>query len=253
MRQKYLIANWKMNLGLNESKELAQNIIAKYSKKTGINVVIAPQLPTLTSLSQELKNSQISLAAQNSAIKSEGAYTGETSPALLKEIGCDYCIIGHSERRNIFKETVEEVAEKFFLLQENQITPILCVGENLQQRKNNQLSQVLKTQISPILKHSNKVKNFILAYEPVWAIGTGLSANLDQIAESFREIMQILTEYLTQEKANQIITLYGGSVKSINAEEILSIPQVDGLLIGGASLKLGEFLDIIQISEKLFS
>ncbi len=245
MKKIYIIANWKMNLTLAENQKLAQNLKQNYQPVKKIELVLAPQFPALPVLSEILKDSTIALAAQNSGFETKGAYTGEISPILLKELGCRYCIIGHSERRHIFKETVEMIAKKFFVLCSLDIIPIFCVGETLEEREQNQLQTVIKEQLQPILEKSETLGNtpLIIAYEPVWAIGTGLTADKEQIAE----VLSFIYNHLVGKfETNTTAILYGGSVKPTNAAEILSIDHVDGLLVGGASLIVEDFLAIIE-------
>ena len=213
-----------------------------------IEVVLAPQFPALSFVAEILKNSPIELAAQNSCFETKGAYTGETSPVLLKELGCRYCIIGHSERRHIFKESDEMIGKKFFTLSSLGIIPIFCVGETLEQREQNQLQTVIERQLQPILEKAETLENtpLVIAYEPVWAIGTGLTANQEQVAEVHFFIYSHLAKKVGKSIADKTAILYGGSVKPTNATEILSIDYVNGLLVGGASLIAEDFFAIIN-------
>ena len=241
----YIVGNWKMNLLVTEAEALVQKIIQNYQVKESQSLIIAPQFPMLFLLQSLLKNTKIKLSAQNCAAEKTGAFTGEVSCLLLKET-CQYCIIGHSERRNIFQETNLEIAKKFFLLQELGIIPIFCVGENIYQRENKQVKKVLTEQIKPILETKNK--SFLIAYEPVWAIGTGKVANSEQISEVHLFIYELLTKASLNFKSIPI--LYGGSVQSKNASLLMKIKHLHGLLIGGASLNAAEFLKIAQIAQK---
>ena len=234
----YIVGNWKMNLSYQETIRLTQTLATNYQPKNTQELVIAPQFPMLQPIASILQNSSIKISGQNCASKNSGAYTGEVSVSLLQEF-CDYCIIGHSERRNIFKENIRQVAKKFFLLQEINIVPIFCVGETLAQRKAGRLKKVLKEQLQPILKTNNE--NFLVAYEPVWAIGTGEIASTKQISE----VHNFLWAVLTKEKKTVPI-LYGGSVKAQNSAELLTIDKLHGLLVGGASLQAEEFLAIAK-------
>lgn len=238
IKKTYIIGNWKMNLSYQETIRLAQNLTANYQQKQNQELVIAPQFPMLQSIASLLQNSPIKISAQNCASQNSGAYTGEVSVSLLQEF-CNYCIIGHSERRNIFKESVSEVAEKFFLLQKTGIVPIFCVGETLEQRKAGKLEELLKEQLQPILKTTNE--NFLVAYEPVWAIGTGEIASVKQISQ----VHNFLWDLLTKEK-KKVPILYGGSVNSQNSAELLGIDKLHGLLVGGASLRAQDFLAITK-------
>ena len=252
MKQLYIVGNWKMNLTLAENQKLAKDLEQNYQPLEKLKLIVAPQFPALPILSEILKNSPIELAAQNSCFETKGAYTGETSPVLLKELGCRYCIIGHSERRHIFKETNEMIGKKFFALANLDIVPIFCVGETLEQREQNQLKTVIEEQLQPILEKAEILEKtpLVIAYEPVWAIGTGLTANQEQVAEVHFFIYSHLAKKAGKDIADKTAILYGGSVKPTNAAEILSIDYVDGLLIGGASLVLEDFLSIIETSAK---
>jgi triosephosphate isomerase len=229
-----------MNLSRLEAKELAKELVENYKPQADKEVIIAPQFPMLIPLAQMLKNTAIKLSSQTCASEQSGAYTGEVSPSLLAGI-CDYCIVGHSERRNIFKESSQVIAKKFFLLQELGIIPIFCVGENLKQRESGELESVLREQINPIL-HTTNAK-FLIAYEPVWAIGTGKVATSEQVAAVHLFISDLLEKKLQAKQ--KIPILYGGSVKAENAAELLKIDNLHGLLVGGASLKKEDFLKII--------
>ena len=254
MKQLYIVGNWKMNLTLTENQKLAKDLEQNYQPLEKLKLIVAPQFPALPILSEILKNSSIALSAQNTCFAEKGAYTGEVSPALLLELQCKYCIIGHSERRHIFKETNEMVGKKFFALASLGIVPIFCVGETLEQREQNQLKTVIEKQLQPILEKPETFGNtpLIIAYEPVWAIGTGLSANKEQILEIHCFIFEHLAKKLGKDIADKTAILYGGSVKPTNSVEILDIDYVDGLLVGGASLVLEDFLSIIETSAKTY-
>ena len=245
MKKIYIVGNWKLNLTLAENQKLAEDLKQLFmsgnyqtlNSTVGekIEVVLAPQFPALSFVAEILKNSPIELAAQNSCFETKGAYTGETSPVLLKELGCRYCIIGHSERRHIFKESDEMIGKKFFTLSSLGIIPIFCVGETLEQREQNQLQTVIERQLQPILEKAEILENtpLVIAYEPVWAIGTGLTANQEQVAEVHFFIYSHLAKKVGKSIADKTAILYGGSVKPTNATEILSIDYVNGLLVGG--------------------
>ncbi len=245
MQKIYIVGNWKMHLSYQESTELLQGIIADYKPHLKIELVIAPQFPMLFALAKIAKNTDIKIASQNCASEISGAYTGEVSPILLQEV-CNYCILGHSERRNIFKESTTEIVKKFFLIQKYQIKSIFCVGETLEQRASGKLEEVLTQQLMPIL--TTESKDFLIAYEPVWAIGTGKVADVEQIAQVHQFIFELLNKKLSAQVVQNIPILYGGSVKPSNAQDLLAINNVNGLLIGGASLKKDDLLAIINSS-----
>ena len=234
-----IIANWKCNpQNIKEAKELLEKVVA------GVNdeeVVICPPSIFLPSLI----NDRISFGAQNCFDK-EGAFTGENSIAMLEDLGIKYVIIGHSERRNIFKETNEEINTKLIKVLESKITPILCIGEKREEREEGKTFEVLGEQLNICLNNISNPERIILAYEPVWAIGTGAFAETKDIEEVRAFIKEFLTKKFNQEIANNIKILYGGSVDSNNVHSYITEAQMDGVLVGGASLKADEFLKLIK-------
>lgn len=236
--RKYIVANWKMNKTIGEAVDFAKKVKAV---TLGIdeNFVICPTNICLKSVADELKNSKIKVGAQNCYKESHGAYTGEVSPAMIKDAGCDYVIIGHSERRQIFGETDELVNQKIKLAIENGLNVILCIGETLEQKEN--YKQVLKAQLQTALDGVDaNGENLIIAYEPVWAIGTGKVASIEDIKNVHAYIKQVAYNELKYLPP----VLYGGSVKPNNAKEILELDDVDGVLIGGASLDVNSYVEI---------
>ena len=225
---KILVANWKMNGDIEFTKNFLKTI---GSIKTENKVVVCPPFPLL----HKFENFSHSLGAQNCSDKKSGAFTGEVSPLLLKELGCEYVIIGHSERRRIFKESDEVIFEKYKILIELNITPIVCVGETKEERS--ELREVLSLQLEKI-KDCKDLSRSIIAYEPVWSIGSGITPTAAKICEVLSFIKEI-----THSKCP---TLYGGSVNIKNVENILKISSVDGVLLGGTSLKIEEFFKMIQ-------
>jgi triosephosphate isomerase len=243
-RKKIVAGNWKMNLLLNEAIELATNIVVPSNLKC--EVVIAPPSIYLNDCIQIAKSNQIHVAAQNCSEHPKGAFTGEVSVPMLKAMGITYCIIGHSERRTFFGETDANVALKTIAAIENMITPIVCVGETLEERNSNQYFQVLEKQITVALfnLHADQISKVVIAYEPVWAIGTGLTASPAQAQEIHAFIRGLLTKKYSEQVAQSISILYGGSCNENNAKELFECPDIDGGLIGGASLKADSFLKI---------
>ena len=236
--RKYIVANWKMNKTIGEAVDFAKKVKAV---TLGIdeNFVICPTNICLKAVADELKNSKIKVGAQNCYKESHGAYTGEVSPAMIKDAGCDYVIIGHSERRQIFCETDELVNEKIKLAIASGLNVILCIGETLEQKEN--YKQVLKAQLQTALAGVDaNGENLIIAYEPVWAIGTGKVASIEDIKNVHAYIKQVAYSELKYLPP----VLYGGSVKPNNAKEILELDDVDGVLIGGASLDVNSYVEI---------
>src|SRR5699024_386613 len=227
--------NWKMNTSLEEGKILAQEII-KIDLPENVEVVIAPPCTHLDRLSQVLNESKIHLGAQDMSHALEGAFTGEISGRVLRELGASYVILGHSERRAA-GETDEQIAKKVKSALNHGMTPILCVGESEEKREAGSMQDVIKRQIEMATEilTSDELDEMIIAYEPIWAIGTGKTATAEQAEEVAALIRSLLTE--RTENAAQIPILYGGSVKGSNAAEILSQPNINGALVGGASLK----------------
>lgn len=247
MRQKLIAGNWKMNKNLAETTVLIQELLAQMPV-TNQRVVIAPPFTNLAQATTLCQNTKIEVAAQNMHAAANGAYTGEISAGMLQGVGVNLVILGHSERRAYFNETASQLAEKVNTALQHQMEVIFCFGEELSDRKNNQHFSVVEQQIKDSLfaLPSEAWKNIILAYEPVWAIGTGETASPEQAEEMHAFIRQLLANQYGNDLAEQVIILYGGSVKPDNAKEIFGKPNVDGGLIGGASLKASDFIAIIQ-------
>ena len=246
-RKKIVAGNWKMNNGLQET-ELLINELAKETNHSGCEVMIAPSFVSLKTSIDYLKNKAIEVVSQNVHQKNNGAYTGEISAKMLSSIGIKTTIIGHSERREYFNETHEILKNKVDTSLENSINIIFCFGEELKDRKNNNHFRIISNQISESLFHlsSSEWDNIILAYEPVWAIGTGETASSDQVQEMHSFIRNFIAQKYSTELAQKTSILYGGSVKPNNAKEIFSMEDVDGGLIGGASLNSKDFFSIVN-------
>jgi len=256
MRKLLIAGNWKMNLGPTEAKNLAGLLAMRWPAGSFSNqVVVSPPALSVAAVHNELKDTEIAIAVQNVHTENSGAYTGEISAPMVKDAGCKYVIIGHSERREYFSETDELVAEKTNKVIEYGLTAIVCVGEKLEERKNNNQEKVVKQQLEAVLKNASQfnASQFVIAYEPVWAIGTGETATPKQAQEMHHFIRKILTENWNEEMSSDVKILYGGSMKPDNAEELLSQKDVDGGLIGGASLEVDSFSKIIEIAESLTS
>ena len=248
MRKKVIIGNWKMNL-LNRDAfrfidQVKDEVVIANSKD--IVVGIAPSYLCLATA--VAKRSPLLICAQNVNEHPSGAYTGEVSIEMLKEIAINYCIIGHSERRQYYHETNQSCNAKIQALFNNDMFPIYCVGETLEQYENNQTKEVVKQQIIEGLNKvaATKVKNIIIAYEPVWSIGTGKNASSEIAQDVCHFIRQTLAELYSEDVANEVIIQYGGSVKPENIREYLNQEDIDGALVGGASLKTDSFIELIK-------
>ena len=252
-KRKHLIAgNWKMNLDIDESVRLINAIIDIISNFEGVEVMVAPPFTSLAAVKQAIGDSKVFLGAQNMHWKMNGAYTGEISCEMLKEVGCTHVILGHSERRNIFKETSEMIDLKIKAAVHMGLIPVLCIGETLEERETGLTFEVIKSQLDVSLKNFLANKDMphstILAYEPVWAIGTGKTATADQTQEVHYFIREWIEKNFDIDTANHIRILYGGSVKPDNVAELMSEPDIDGALVGGASLKADSFCKIIHFT-----
>lgn len=248
MRTKIVAGNWKMNCDLSETKLLLEGLAGKVSAKENQKVIVAPPFTSLHFAFESLKDSPIEVAAQNINENASGAHTGEISAKMLKGVGASYVIIGHSERRSIYKETDEKLAAKTNQAVKEGFQIMFCVGEELQSRKAGEHFEVVKSQLENGLFQLNEeeMKSIVIAYEPVWAIGTGETASPEQAQEMHAYIRSLLVEKYNSEVATNTSILYGGSVKPDNAKEIFSKEDVDGGLIGGASLKAEDFLAIVN-------
>ena len=253
MRKKIVAGNWKMNLNLQEGVALAKEINeAMTAEKPNSDVVICTPFIHLASVAKELNASLVGLGAENCADKEKGAYTGEVSAEMVKSTGAQYVILGHSERRQYYGETAEILKEKVLLALKNGLKVIFCCGETLEERESNRQNAVVKAELegSVFNLSAEEWKNIILAYEPIWAIGTGKTATSDQAEEMLCYIRSIVAEKYGKEVAEETSILYGGSCKASNAPELFSKPNIDGGLIGGASLKAADFKGIIDAWKK---
>ncbi|OFX17308.1 MAG: triose-phosphate isomerase [Bacteroidetes bacterium GWA2_31_9] len=248
MRKNIVAGNWKMNKTIEEGVQLVKEIKSLISEKqiSSVQLIINPPFTHLSVLKNEIANSVIKIGAQNCSYESSGAYTGEVSVGMLKSIDIDYVIIGHSERRAYFNETDEILLKKLNLVLESGLLPIFCCGEVLSQRDAGIHFEVVRQQIeNTIFKLSeDKFKKVVIAYEPVWAIGTGRTATSEQAQEIHKYIRNLITEKFGSTVASEISILYGGSCNAQNAKELFQNPDVDGGLIGGASLKAADFVQI---------
>lgn len=248
MRIPFIAGNWKMYKTKKEALEFAESFKQLY-KDTDIRAAICAPFTQLDTLVEAFRGTGIGVGAQNVHFEDEGAFTGEISVAMLKEIGVDYCIVGHSERRQYFAETDETVNLKLKnLLTESAIRPILCVGENLSQREAGKEKEVVSQQIEKDFADltSEQAEQIVIAYEPIWAIGTGKTASAEQAEEMCAFIRTIVEELYDEDTCDKVIIQYGGSVKPENATEIMNMDEIDGALVGGASLIPSKFMDIIN-------
>jgi triosephosphate isomerase len=249
MRKQIAAANWKMNLTLEGAQTLLNDVL-KEGIQPGADqqVIFAVPFPYLMMAKERVKEQGYAVAAQNCSNKKSGAYTGEVSVEMLKSIGIQYCIIGHSERREYYGETNQILSEKLNLCLEAGITPIFCCGEALEIREKGTENEFVRGQLEESLFHlsEDQLKNIIIAYEPIWAIGTGKTATAEQAQQMHAFLRSVLAGKWGQQVADEITILYGGSVKGSNAQELFSSPDVDGGLVGGASLNAPEFIQIIK-------
>lgn len=248
MKRKLMIAgNWKMNKDIQESVDFAGSLKEELSGVMDKDILICPNFTALSKVSEILKASNIALGAQNMFFQDSGAYTGEISALMLKGI-CKYVIIGHSERRQTFLETDDDINKKIIKAIEHDLKPILCIGETLEQREDKETFDIIESQLKKGLKDitEDDIEDIIIAYEPVWAIGTGKTATPEQAEEVHLYIREKLEEMYDNDTAEKIRILYGGSVKPDNAKDLLEKENIDGALVGGASLDLKSFSGIIN-------
>ncbi|WLQ12057.1 triose-phosphate isomerase [Hahella aquimaris] len=244
MRKKLIAGNWKSNGSLELNKALLEGIVG--AKALGsVDVVVCPPFPYLQSVGNVISGSMVELGAQNCSATEEGAYTGEVSARMCADIKCSWVIVGHSERRALYAENDEIIARKVKRVVDSGLTPILCVGETLEERESGQAEEVTLKQLDAVFLSVQPHESWVVAYEPVWAIGTGKTASPDDAQSMHKALRNNIRKHFPQ-IADKIRILYGGSVKSSNAKELFSMPDVDGALVGGASLVSEEFVSIIE-------
>ena len=247
MRKKIVAGNWKMNTTVAEGVELAKAVVAKSAEvPAGVGLIVATPFTHLVCVAEAVKGSRVELSAQNCADKEKGAYTGEVSVDMIKSTGATWTILGHSERRQYYGETDGKLVEKTRLALAAGLKVILCVGENLEEREAGKHFEVVKNQTEAVLFNftAEDMKNIVVAYEPVWAIGTGKTATADQAEEIHACIRKVLAGKFGEQVAEDTTILYGGSCKPSNAKELFAQPDIDGGLIGGAALKADDFIGI---------
>jgi triosephosphate isomerase (TIM) len=247
MRKKFIAGNWKMNTGSIDAELLAAAVVKGLGAETRVTVAVCPPFPFLARVAQTVKGTPVALGAQNCYPKDDGAFTGEVGPAMLVDVGCTYVIVGHSERRQIFKESDSFINDKVHAALKAKLKVILCIGETLDERKANHTEAVLDTQLTGSLAKitAEQLRDITIAYEPVWAIGTGVNATPQQ-AQDAHAFIRKRVGHLCGDAAQALTIQYGGSVKPDNAGVLLSEPDIDGALVGGASLKAEDFLAIVR-------
>ena len=247
MRRKVIAGNWKMNMLPNEAINFIQEL-APLVKDTKNEVILCVPYTDLFYALLHVQGTNIKIGAQNMHWEEKGAYTGEVSAPMLKSIGVEYVIIGHSERRQYFAETNETVNKKIKSALAHGLKPIVCVGETLEQRENGQTEQIVTSQVEKAFEGipASELEKIIIAYEPIWAIGTGKTATKEDANSTIMQIRKKIAEMYGQNEANGVIIQYGGSVKSANAKELFEMSDIDGGLVGGASLKADEFAKIVN-------
>ena len=252
MRDFLVAGNWKMNGSTASSKELVAGIVAGAPQSDSAKLLICPPFPYLAAVARQISGSRVLLGAQNVSEHESGAFTGEVAPAMLRDIGCEYVIVGHSERRALYGETSFAVAAKFKAALDAGLKPILCVGETLEQRESGGTESVVEVQLGAVIDKVGIAgfKSAVVAYEPVWAIGTGVTASPEQAQDVHRHIRGVMAGH-DAEVAESTQILYGGSMKGENAAGLLAMPDIDGGLIGGASLKAGDFLAIAEAAAQV--
>ena len=248
MRKKFIAGNWKMNTASITAELLAAAVVKGLGSEARVDVAICPPFPYLARVAQAIHGTPIMLGAQNCYPKNDGAFTGEVSPAMLVDVGCQLVIVGHSERRQILKETDAFINEKVHAALNAKLKVILCIGETLDERKANRTAAVLDTQLTGSLAKitAELLRHIVIAYEPVWAIGTGVNASKEQAQEAHAFVRKRVGQLCGDAAAQQLVIQYGGSVKPSNAAELLAQPDVDGALVGGASLNAEDFLGIVN-------
>lgn len=247
MRYPFIAGNWKMYKTTAEARAFAREFKNIY-QSSDVKVAIFAPFTQLAALAEEFKGTGICLGAQNVHYEREGAFTGEISVPMLREIGVEYCIVGHSERRQYFNESDETVNRKAKALLEAGITPVICVGENLYQREHNYQDKLVAEQVANAMEGipAEDAAKVVIAYEPIWAIGTGRTATPIQVNHMCKVIRDELEEIYDEETADKVVIQYGGSVKPENASEILNMEEIDGALVGGASLEPLKFIEIVN-------
>lgn len=248
MRKQVIAGNWKMNKLMGEATQFVDDVKGQIPSYDQVESVVVAPFPYLPTLVQQAEGTDLKIGAQNMHFESNGAFTGEVSPEMLKDLGVTYVVLGHSERREMFAETDETVNKKTHAAFKHNLVPIVCVGETDEQRENGEAESVVETQVKAALKDltNEQVKGVIIAYEPIWAIGTGKTATAEDANAMCASIRKVVNEFAGSEPAEAIRIQYGGSVKPANVDELMSQSDIDGALVGGASLQPDSFLSLVE-------
>ncbi|SER80208.1 triosephosphate isomerase [Gracilibacillus ureilyticus] len=252
MRTKVIAGNWKMNKLLGEAVEFVEDTKSKVPSSEKVESVVCAPFPYLPTLVEKAKGTDLAIAAQNMHFEESGAFTGEVSPSMLKDIGVTYVVLGHSERREMFAETDETVNKKAHAAFAHGLIPIICVGETLEERESNETMNIVEKQVKAAIEglSEEQVRASIIAYEPIWAIGTGKTATSEQANEVCTHIRKVVAQTQSETAAEAVRIQYGGSVKPANVDELLSQSDIDGALVGGASLEADSFLQLVEAGAK---
>lgn len=248
MRKPIIAANWKMNKTISEAKDFIEEVKGLVPEKETVDSVVCAPALFLDCLTDETEDRDVKIGAQNMYFEDSGAYTGEISPHALEDLGVAYVILGHSERRQLFAETDVDVNKKVFAAFKHKLTPIVCVGETLEEREADQTRDVVRGQVENALEGltEDQAKQVVIAYEPIWAIGTGKTSSSEDANEVCAYIREVIAGKFSQQTADSVRIQYGGSVKPANIEELLSQSDIDGALVGGASLEPQSFLQLLE-------
>ncbi|MFD2045045.1 triose-phosphate isomerase [Ornithinibacillus salinisoli] len=252
MRKKIIAGNWKMNKVLSEADQFVTAVSDKVPNSDKVEAIVCAPFPYLSALVEKTKGTSLKVSAQNMHFEENGAFTGEVSPVMLKDIGVSHVVLGHSERREYFAETDETVNKKTHTAFKHGLTPIVCVGETLEQREANETEGLVETQVKKALDglSDEQITQTIIAYEPVWAIGTGKTASSEDANKVCAHIRNVIKEVASESVAEKVIIQYGGSVKPANVDELLAQSDIDGALVGGASLEADSFLQLVEAGAK---
>ncbi len=254
MQKQIIGGNWKMNLGSpQEAQEFVEKLIPMVKDLNNVDIVIAPPFTVLYEVSKIIKGTNINLSGQNMYFEDKGAFTGDISPIFLKDVGCNYVILGHSERRNIFGETYELINKKLKKALFIGLNPIVCIGEHLEEREQGKTEEIIDYQLKNTFKDLSKgeIIKTIIAYEPVWAIGTGKTATAEQAEEVHKFIRGYINKTYDSDTAEKVRIQYGGSIKPNNARNLFNQPNIDGGLVGGASLNIDSFYEILKAANEV--
>ncbi|MFG6117566.1 triose-phosphate isomerase [Halobacillus sp. MO56] len=248
MRKQVIAGNWKMNKVLNEAEQFVQAAKNEVPSEDQVESVVCAPYPFLHTLVKETEGTPLKVGAQNMHFEESGAFTGEVSPVMLKDLGVSYVVLGHSERRELFGETDGDVNKKVHAAFKHDLTPIVCVGETLEQRENNETMNHVEAQVKNALEglSDEQVQQVIIAYEPIWAIGTGKTSSAEDANEVCSHIRNVVKEFSSEAAAKAVRIQYGGSVKPANVDELLGQSDIDGALVGGASLEADSFLKLVE-------